>query len=237
MTSSAVLVARIRGGRRGFTLVELLVVVAIIGVLIALLMPALTSARDQANRLRCMTNQRFLATALIQYSDDLDQVPPVYRSPGGDRWYHPAYLGRYLNVDMTGVSPLAGRSPLRCPSRAVYAPKPTDSYIGYNCNFGVRKSDGLWYPGKPIRKFRKPATVVTFVDARHFGFWYIAKWPYHNGTGPDVFDPKERPTQTYDPRHHGDENGGANFAFADGHVAYIRQVNDAFLAREITADP
>jgi len=237
-----------RGSRpEGFTLVELLVVVAIIAILISLLLPALGGIRKKAGFLKCMTNQRYLVSALVMYSKDVRSTPPVYDKPGPTNpWFGPKFLGRYFDTDLTKLPILHRSSPLKCPGPAVYAPKPTDSYIGYNCSFGVsdRTSDvdnnpnTEWLPGKPISRFRPPLnTVVAFVDARSFGFWYIAKWPYHNGTGPDVFDPLTRPTQTYDPRHDGDETGGANFAFVDGTVRYIRNVNDEFLARKITVDP
>src|ERR1044071_3098265 len=62
------------GGDRGcglaFTLVELLVVIAIIAVLAALLLPALTRARDQGQRIRCFNNQRQLAITWLMYAGD-----------------------------------------------------------------------------------------------------------------------------------------------------------------------
>jgi prepilin-type N-terminal cleavage/methylation domain-containing protein len=51
--------------RRGFTIVEVLVVIGIIGLLAALLLPAILSARQTALRTECMNNQRNLALAVV----------------------------------------------------------------------------------------------------------------------------------------------------------------------------
>ncbi len=60
-----------------FTLIELLVVIAIIGILTALLLPALSSAKERARRAACTNNLRqFLLTITLYADDHLDAVPP-----------------------------------------------------------------------------------------------------------------------------------------------------------------
>jgi prepilin-type N-terminal cleavage/methylation domain-containing protein len=62
--------------RRGFTLVELLVVIAIVGVLIALLLPAIQSAREAGRRASCTNNLRQIAIAVNNYQANRGVFPP-----------------------------------------------------------------------------------------------------------------------------------------------------------------
>ncbi len=99
--------------RAGFTLVELLVVISILGVLTALLLPAVSMVREGAHQVHCGSNQRQCMMAIIAYADENSgKCPPAELSvispppyPANYRhWWHAVVIGGYLTgVRVTGT--------------------------------------------------------------------------------------------------------------------------------------
>ena len=113
--------------RRGFTLVELLVVVAIMALLLAIIMPTLSRARAQSRLSVCLSNQRDIGMGIqayaLQHNDAIPRGPaeplPYFPSQGWDEWAtNQVYIGA-LHADQ-GLGPILARD-IRQP-RVLYCP-------------------------------------------------------------------------------------------------------------------
>src|SRR5690349_5934969 len=77
---------KLRQERSGFTLVELLVVISVLGVLVALLLPAIQAAREAGRRTQCQNNLHQMALAMLRHHEDRNYFPPAFLKPGNWGW-------------------------------------------------------------------------------------------------------------------------------------------------------
>lgn len=189
---------------RGFTLVELLVVIGIIALLISILLPALRRAREAANTTVCSSNIRQVMLAFRFYADDWKDF--VAFGEGGAAWYTEwptlmVNLGYIKKANDGYYSEI-----LRCPnnrrpfSDSVYR---THFALNYRHSFG-------WTGANATQKWvdvKRASTTIMFVDG--YDYSYCVLWPYYDGGigGLNTYTP--------DYRH---PNNSMNAGFFDTHV-------------------
>jgi len=117
------------GARRGFTLIELLVVIAVVGILAALLLPALSQAKEKGKSIRCISNLRQLGMAATLYADDNEDALPWQQR---NHWVTPANVVGVLNYTDPSASNFR-----------------TNVY--WQLTEYVQRSDGFWHcPSAPV---------------------------------------------------------------------------------------
>lgn len=179
---------------RAFTLLELLVTVAIIAVLVSILLPSLGQSRDYAKQTVCLHNLREIGLASQLYVANYDYFPPAWQ--GSEcRW-------------MDLLKPFVGKKSgvYRCPADTKQIPVQWDPEIilsyGINCFRFAEKSHCFWY-GVKAGDVHRPGETIIFADCR--------PGKYYCGGGNVFYDP----VVDVDYRH---LNHSFGAVFCDGHA-------------------
>jgi prepilin-type N-terminal cleavage/methylation domain-containing protein/prepilin-type processing-associated H-X9-DG protein len=179
---------------QGFTLVELLVVIGIVALLIAILIPTLGTAREQAHRAGCLSNLRSLGHAMFQYAQrHRDQLP---NSNLANTW-DPNLGGRaLLDLAANYTSPRV----FYCPSDQDPEPDNITATVYF-----LENSAHLSYEFYPIWWSGRQGPMLMQLNGQAPLAWDI-----------DGGEPKASPLQ-----NHGTKGG--NILFADGHAEWRAQ--------------
>lgn len=204
--------------RRAFTLIELLVVVAIIVILIAILLPSLGRAREQAKAVTCGSQQRQIGMAIHMYTLDNNGVLPWLVTNdipnSGHIWVvnhpnWPTWLREYTVKLGSAASDYKGKRITICPSyRAMWS---GSGNYGLSYHLFRTVSGGTpWSSWRKTTQLREPASALFLVDNRYEGTNDASMDQYAIGAsllGADGVSPA-----------HFRHNGYANVLWGDYHV-------------------
>jgi len=221
--------------RRGFTLIELLVVIAIIAILAAILFPVFAQAREKARTASCLNNQKQIALAIMQYTQDYDET-----FPSVDSGVLTLNIQPYAKNTSIFVCP-SGSGLYNVSNRAMVGTAGATTTTTRNSYVANADIMGGWNngPGLPIAGVPAPANMVMLADADAI---LTATAPNstqvavttntnNNAAGKKLVYfqsarfPNSLPIDT-NGRLGGRHQDGAIFSFADGHSKWMKQPPD-----------